>query len=52
MAAKVEFTPSLSVAGLSDAIDATEANIRAAVPTAKLIYLEPDLYEASHSHRD
>ena len=52
VAAKVEFTPSLSVAGLSDAIDATEANIRAAVPMAKLIYLEPDLYEASHSHRD
>lgn len=31
---------------LADAIDTTEAAIRAAVPAVNLIYLEPDLYEA------
>ena len=43
VATKIEFDPSMSVAELADAIDATEANIRAAVPTARVIYIEPDL---------
>ncbi len=46
VAAKVEFASGLSVAALADAIDTTEAAIRAAVPAVNLIYLEPDLYEA------
>ena len=45
--AKVHFDPSLSVAELADAVDAAESNARAAVPAAKTIYLEPDLYEPS-----
>ena len=46
VAAKVEFSSGLSVSQLADAIDTTEAAIRAAVPAVNLIYLEPDLYEA------
>ena len=47
VAAKVEFTAGLQTGVLADAIDATEANIRAAVPEANLIYLEPDLFESA-----
>jgi cation diffusion facilitator family transporter len=47
VAAKVEFESTLTVSGLADAIDATERRIREAVPIATLVYLEPDLYEAS-----
>jgi cation diffusion facilitator family transporter len=43
VAAKVEFDRALSVPELALAIDATEANIRRAVPVARLIYLEPDI---------
>jgi cation diffusion facilitator family transporter len=44
---KVDLAPT-SDSGTAAAIDETEALIRAAVPTAKLIYLEPDQYrEAS-----
>jgi cation diffusion facilitator family transporter len=32
------------IAGLAHAIDTIEVRIRAAVPTARLIYIEPDLY--------
>jgi hypothetical protein len=32
------------VAGLAAAIDRVEVQIRAAVPTVDLIYIEPDLY--------
>jgi cation diffusion facilitator family transporter len=49
VAAKVDFDVGLSVPALADAIDACEARIRAAVPQATLIYLEPDLYEAARS---
>jgi cation diffusion facilitator family transporter len=41
--AKVEFAGSLIAADLAKAIDAVEAAIRAAVPRATVIYLEPDL---------
>jgi cation diffusion facilitator family transporter len=44
VAAKVEFDNALSVPELALAIDATEANIRQAVPVARLIYLEPDIH--------
>ncbi len=42
IAAKLEFDSSLDQAGLAAAIDATEVLIRAAVPTAHLVFLEPD----------
>ena len=47
VAAKVEYEATLTVSGLADAIDTTEERIRAAVPIATLVYLEPDLYEAA-----
>ena len=43
VATKVEFDGSLSIDGLAAAIDACEARIRAAVPIATRIYIEPDL---------
>jgi cation diffusion facilitator family transporter len=43
VAAKVDFG-SASVPGLARAIDAAETRIRAAVPIARVIYVEPDLY--------
>ncbi len=47
VAAKLEFDPSLSVAELAVAINGCEARVRAAVPIARLIYLEPDLSAAA-----
>ncbi|MBI5479555.1 MAG: cation transporter [Deltaproteobacteria bacterium] len=44
VAVKVEFDPTLTIAELGHAIDAVEARIRASVPIAKLIYLEPDVF--------
>jgi cation diffusion facilitator family transporter len=43
VAAKVEFDPGMAVPALAGAIDAAEGRIRAAVPIARVIYLEPDL---------
>ena len=43
VAVKVEFDRSLTIEGLAAAIDAAEARIRAAVPIATRIYIEPDL---------
>lgn len=43
VAAKVEFDPDLDVAGLARSIDAAEQALRAAVPAAGLVYLEPDV---------
>jgi divalent metal cation (Fe/Co/Zn/Cd) transporter len=43
VAAKVEFDGTLSFAELADAVNATEIRLRAAVPAARVIYLEPDL---------
>jgi cation diffusion facilitator family transporter len=45
VAAKVELD-SPSVPDLTRAIDTVEARIRAAVPIARLIYLEPDVYRS------
>jgi cation diffusion facilitator family transporter len=44
--AKVCFSPALTVAGLADAINRLESTVRAAVPTARVIYVEPDLLRA------
>jgi cation diffusion facilitator family transporter len=43
VAAKVDFDRSLSVADLAAAIDGAERAVRDAVPTARLIYIEPDI---------
>jgi cation diffusion facilitator family transporter len=43
VAAKIAFVPDLPLREVARAIDAAEARVRATVPLAKLIYLEPDL---------
>ncbi|MDI2032118.1 cation diffusion facilitator family transporter [Saccharopolyspora sp. TS4A08] len=43
IAAKIGLAPSLSVADVAAEIDGAEQRIRAKVPAARLIYLEPDL---------
>jgi len=43
VAAKLEFDGSLSMVELTRAIDACESRVRAAVPIATIIYLEPDV---------
>ncbi|HJQ45957.1 MAG TPA: cation diffusion facilitator family transporter [Amycolatopsis sp.] len=43
VAAKLALTPNLGLADVAQAIDDAEARVRAKVPTARLIYLEPDL---------
>jgi cation diffusion facilitator family transporter len=47
VAAKVEFDHSLTVPELSAAIDGVEARIRAAVPTARRLFVEPDIHRAA-----
>ncbi|WP_280424355.1 cation diffusion facilitator family transporter [Nocardia carnea] len=44
VAAKVAVVPGLDIDRIAAGIDEAEARIRAAVPTARVIYLEPDLY--------
>ncbi|MGH3576925.1 MAG: cation diffusion facilitator family transporter [Mycobacterium sp.] len=46
VAAKVAMGPHVELATVAATIDAAEANIRAAVPAARVIYLEPDLDRA------
>lgn len=48
VAGKVEFDRSLTMGGVSDAIDGCEVAIRQAVPHARRIYLEPDLFDPNH----
>jgi cation diffusion facilitator family transporter len=43
VAMKIEFDHSLSVHALGEAIDEVEARVRAKVPSARLIYIEPDI---------
>ncbi len=43
VAAKIALTPGLPVEQVAAAIDAAEERVRAAVPVARMIYLEPDL---------
>lgn len=45
--AKLELDPGLSSAQIAEAINETEARIRADVPIARLIYLEPDIRAAA-----
>lgn len=46
---KAEFARSLSLAEVSAAVDAAEARVRDAVPIAKVIYIEPDLFDSRRS---
>lgn len=46
VAAKLEVPVAATAADVAAAIDAAEARVRAAVPIARLIYLEPDLRRA------
>ena len=48
VAGKVEFDRSLVMSGVADAIDRCEIAIRQAVPLARRIYLEPDIFDADH----
>ena len=41
--AKIELEPALTARGIASAIDAAEGRVRAAVPIARVIYLEPDV---------
>lgn len=46
VAAKIALSPTIELATLASTIDAAEAAVRAAVPAARVIYLEPDLDRA------
>jgi cation diffusion facilitator family transporter len=43
VAAKIAIAPDAQLADIARTIDAAEARVRSAVPSARLIYLEPDL---------
>ena len=47
VAAKLEFSPELTTEQLAEAINGAERALRAAVPIARVIYLEPDVYIAA-----
>ena len=51
VAAKIAVRPSDSAAQIAAGIDTVEHRVRAAVPIAEMIYLEPDLYSSSRSDR-
>ncbi len=44
IAAKVAFPRASRLVQVATAIDALEADIRAKIPAARLIYIEPDVY--------
>jgi cation diffusion facilitator family transporter len=46
VAAKIDYDHGLSMAELARAIDRTEAELRAAVPAATTVYIEPDIRRA------
>jgi cation diffusion facilitator family transporter len=46
VAAKIALAPQVKLVTVAAVIDAAEANVRAAVPAARVIYLEPDLDRA------
>lgn len=46
VAAKIALAPDVELATVAAVIDDAEARLRAAVPAARVIYLEPDLYRA------
>lgn len=52
VAAKIEVAGELSATELAAVINRVETNVRAAVPAARLIYLEPDVYRPSPDGSD
>jgi len=46
VAAKLAFAPDMPLRAVADATNAIEATIRAQVPTARLVFIEPDVYRA------
>jgi cation diffusion facilitator family transporter len=46
VAAKIAFASRMKLADVATAINAIEARVRAAVPIARVIYIEPDVYVA------
>jgi divalent metal cation (Fe/Co/Zn/Cd) transporter len=46
IAAKIAVSPTESASEVAEAIDAAETRVRAAVPIARLIFLEPDIARA------
>ena len=46
VAAKIAFASKMRLSDVAAEINSVEASIRAAVPTARMIYLEPDIYSA------
>lgn len=46
VAAKIGAVPGLDVESLAQAIDEAEQRVRTAIPAARVIYLEPDLYRS------
>jgi divalent metal cation (Fe/Co/Zn/Cd) transporter len=50
VAAKVAVRGQQTAASVAAGIDAAERRVRAAVPIAELIYLEPDLYQPSRAN--
>jgi len=51
VAGKVEFDRHLSFPEIAREIDLAEERVRARVPTARLIYLEPDVFDPDHDRR-
>jgi divalent metal cation (Fe/Co/Zn/Cd) transporter len=47
VAAKLEFEPTLTVEELGAVIDTAEQQLRAVVPTAHFVFIEPDTYRAA-----
>jgi cation diffusion facilitator family transporter len=45
--AKIELIPDLSVSEAAEAVDRIEASVRRAVPIARVMYLEPDVFRTS-----
>jgi len=47
VAAKIGVEPTASGESIAEAINAAESRVREAVPEAKVIYIEPDIYQTS-----
>ncbi|MEI6630754.1 MAG: cation transporter, partial [Actinomycetota bacterium] len=50
VAAKAEFDPALTAVEISATIDSIEVSMRDVVPSAKIIFIEPDVFDESRSH--
>ena len=49
VAGKIELEGDLTVVAVTNVIDAAEAAMRSAVPAARLVYLEPDVYDPAQA---